>query len=48
MSIEQEPSIVIVAVNGSEPSIEALRQGEKLAVALGARVKAMDRAFGFD
>lgn len=41
MSIEQEPATIIVGVDGSESSIEALRQGEKLAVALGARVKAI-------
>jgi nucleotide-binding universal stress UspA family protein len=41
MSIEQEPATIIVGVDGSESSSEALRQGEKLAVALGGRVKAM-------
>ncbi|WP_425860854.1 universal stress protein [Arthrobacter sp. TWP1-1] len=41
MSIEQEPATVLVGVDGSDSSIEALRQGEKLAVALGARVKAV-------
>lgn len=41
MSIEQEPATIIVGVDGSESSIEALRHGEKLAVALGARVKAI-------
>ncbi|MHA7304222.1 universal stress protein [Arthrobacter sp. TMN-49] len=41
MSTAQEPATIIVGVDGSEASIEALRQGEKFAVALGARVKAM-------
>ncbi len=42
MSIDQEPAtIILVGVDGSESSIEALRQGVKLAVALGARVKAV-------
>lgn len=41
MSSEAEPATIIVGVDGSESSIEALRQSEKLAMALGARVKAM-------
>lgn len=41
MSIEQEPATIIVGVDGSDSSVEALREGEKLAVALGARVKAV-------
>lgn len=41
MSIEQESATIIVGVDGSDSSIEALRQGEKLAVALGCRLIAI-------
>ncbi|MGO4382999.1 universal stress protein [Specibacter sp. RAF43] len=36
-----QPPVVIVGVDGSAASVEALRQGERLATALGARVEAL-------
>ncbi|MGA7205205.1 MAG: universal stress protein, partial [Specibacter sp.] len=41
MSSKLHPSAIIVGVDGSEPSIAALREAERLSIRLGAPVQAL-------
>jgi nucleotide-binding universal stress UspA family protein len=41
MNDHNDPQMIVVGVDGSPPSVEALRQAEKLAIRLGAQVTAL-------
>lgn len=41
MNKRKDAPMVIVGVDGSAPSVEALRQAEKLAIRMGAQVQAL-------
>lgn len=41
LGVAQDPERIIVGVDGSESSVDALRRGEKITVAMGARLTVM-------